>query len=310
MRTLRVKHVDAFTSKTFAGNPAGVVVEADGLTDVQMQAIAREKNLSETAFVLKPTVKDADIQIRWFTPRAEVPLCGHATIACFHALAEEGLAGMKPEGQHYFRLQTKSGVLNVKVEKNFLGTSVEFELPVPKFRLKKVTAPLLASLGLKSSQLERKLPAVADSYLYIPVKSLSVLRKMKPHFHALKGHLDKARFIGVCILCLETVEEHSSIHSRFFAPSVGIDEDPVTGSANGPLGAYLAQFAMPAGFKVCSRTLADSRMEFVGEQGDEIGRPGRMKIRVGKKNSKIVSVSIVGEAVTVLDSTLHLKKSV
>ncbi len=308
MKTLRIKHVDAFTSKLFAGNPAGVVVEADGLSDQEMQSIAREKNLPETAFVLKPTVQNADLQIRWFTPAAEVPLCGHATIASFHALAEDGLAGLKPEGQHYFRLQTKSGILGVKVEKNFLGTSVEFELPLPKFRVKKhLTAAFLKSLDLKSSQMEKKLPIVAELHLYVPVKSLAALKNLKPDFRSLGEELRKVRYIGVCVFSVETVEKNSSVHSRFFAPAFGIDEDPVTGSANGPLGAYLHRFAIPAGFKIPSRTLADGRTEFIGEQGDEVGRPGRVKIRVAAKRKVVQSVSIAGEAVTVLDSTLHLK---
>ncbi|MBI4429640.1 MAG: PhzF family phenazine biosynthesis protein [Ignavibacteriales bacterium] len=306
MRTLRIKHVDAFTSKPFAGNPAGVVLEADTLSDREMQSIAREKNLSETAFVLRPTVKDADIQIRWFTPGAEVPLCGHATIAGFHALAEEGLAGLKPEGQHYFRMQTKSGVLNVKVEKNFLGTTVEFELPLPRFKPRKVTAQLLKSIGLKATDVASRLPVVSDSYLYVPVRRLSTVSNLKPQFRELEKHLKKMKLIAVCVLCLETIEKESSVHLRFFASPVSIDEDPVTGSANGPLGVYLRQYVLPGGFQVFSRTLADGRIEFVGEQGDEIGRPGRVKIRVKARNSVVESVSIVGEAVTILDSTLRL----
>ena len=306
MQTYRMQHVDAFTSSPFAGNAAGVVLEADGLSDKEMQSIAREKNLSETAFVLRPTINEADIQIRWFTPGAEVPLCGHATIAAFHALAEEGLAGLKPEGQHYFRLQTKSGVLNVRVEKNFLGTSVEFELPTPKFRPKKVTASVLKSIGLKAGDLAKGLPIVADSYLYVPVRRLSVIKNLKPQFRELDKNLRQMKLIAVCVLCLETVEKESSVHSRFFAPVVGIDEDPVTGSANGPLGAYLQQYVVPSGIKVFSRSLADGRIEFIGEQGDEIGRRGRVKIRVRTRESSVESVAIAGEAVTVLDSTLRL----
>ncbi|MBI3004137.1 MAG: PhzF family phenazine biosynthesis protein [Ignavibacteriales bacterium] len=306
MKTIRIKHIDAFTSRAFAGNPAGVVMEADGLTDKEMQSIAREKNLSETAFVLRPTMKDADIQIRWFTPAAEVPLCGHATIASFHALAEEGLAGLKPEGQHYFRLQTKSGVLNVKVEKNFLGTSVEFELPVPKFKTKKISPQVLKSIGLRQTDIERKLPIVSDSFLYVPVRRLSTIKAIKPDFRELDKNLRKLKVIAVCVFCLETVDRESSVHSRFFASPVGIDEDPVTGSANGPLGVYLQQYVLPAGRSVFSRSLADGRVEFVGEQGDEIGRPGRVKIRVKAGDSFVENVSIVGEAVTILDSTLCL----
>ena len=95
MKSHRIKHVDAFTTEQFSGNPAGVVLDARELNEKAMQNVARELNLSETAFILPPTVKSADIQIRWFTPAAEVPLCGHATIASFHALAESGMYGMR-----------------------------------------------------------------------------------------------------------------------------------------------------------------------------------------------------------------------
>jgi phenazine biosynthesis protein PhzF family len=91
MKTYRIKIVDAFTKKPFAGNPAGVVLDAGGLTDAQMQLIAREVNCPETAFILPATERDANLRIRWFSPMSEVPLCGHATIASFHALARRGV---------------------------------------------------------------------------------------------------------------------------------------------------------------------------------------------------------------------------
>ncbi len=305
MKTYRIKHVDAFTTRVFAGNFAGVVLEADGLTDTQMQMIAREKNLSETAFVLQPTTKKADMQIRWFTPAAEVPLCGHATIASFHVLAQEGLAGMKTEGQHFFRLQTKSGILAVRVEKNFHGITVELELPMPNFHAKKsIPASMLDALGIGSGDVEAKMPVVFDSYLYIPLKKLAKLGTMKPNFQQLANTSRSAKVLGVCLFTLETVEKQSAVHSRFFAPAVGINEDPVTGSANGPLGVYLHQYASSAGFSVASRELSDGRIEYVGEQGDEVDRPGRVKIRLTVGQRGVEKVSIAGEAVTVMDSSI------
>lgn len=307
MKSYRIKHVDAFTRTPFAGNYAGVVLDADGLTDEQMRLIAREKNVPETAFVLSPTLKDADIQIRWFTPQQEVPLCGHATIAGFHALAEEGMAGMKPEGQHYFRLQTKSGLLNVRVEKNFRGITVEFELPLPAFKVKKdLPAEIFRALGLKAKDLVKKMPVVADSYLYVPVGKLAIVKSLKPDFPLLTKASKSVKALGVCVFTLDTIEKDSSVHSRFFAPAVGINEDPVTGSANGPLGVYLYKYAQRAGFSVRHRDLADGRIEYLGEQGDELERPGRVKIRLRLNNDMPESVCVAGEAITVLDSTLKL----
>jgi PhzF family phenazine biosynthesis protein len=307
MKTYKIKIVDAFTKNQFSGNPAGVVLNANGLTDSQMQFIAREINTPETAFVLTATEKNANLRIRWFSPKGEVPLCGHATIASFHALAEENMEGMSTNGQHYFHLQTKSGILAVRVEKNFYGTAIEFELPVPKFKIKKkLTASMLHALGLAAKDIKKDLPIVSDLYLYLPVKRLSVLERIKPNFTALTGELKKMKVNGVSLFSLETKEKSSAIHSRFFAPNYGIDEDPVTGSANGPLGCYLQQYVLPAGYPVVCRELSDDRLEFIGEQGDEIRRTGRVKIRVHGKKNKIETVSVMGEAVTVLNSTLKI----
>jgi PhzF family phenazine biosynthesis protein len=248
-------------------------------------------------------VKGADLQIRWFTPTAEVALCGHATIASFHALAEEGMEGMSTQGQHYFKLQTKSGILSVRVEKNFQGTTIEFELPLPEFRIKKAVPPeIMKALGLTANDLDKRLPIALESDLYIGVKKLKRLNAVLPEFNSLKKSSTKARIRGVCIFTLETVEKASAVHSRFFAPAVGINEDPVTGSANGPLGVLLSQFVLTQGITVASRQLSDGRIEFVGEQGFAIDRPGHVKIRVNANGSKIRGVSIAGEAVTVLNS--------
>jgi trans-2,3-dihydro-3-hydroxyanthranilate isomerase len=307
MKTYRMKIVDAFTKKPFAGNPAGVVLDANGLTDAQMQLIAREINLSETAFILPATEPEANLRIRWFTTVGEVPLCGHATIASFHALAEEGMEGMRTNGQHYFRLQTKSGILAVRVEKNFYGTTTEFELPTPKFRIKKsIPGTLLRAVGVTVKDLKNDLPVVSDVYFYIPVKRLSILRNLKPEFQALSTELTKLRMAGVCLFSLETKENLSAVHSRFYAPNYGINEDPVTGSANGPLGLYLHRYVLPAGYALPCREMSDGGLEFTGEQGDFLKRPGRVKIRLRLKQNTVEDISIAGEAVTILDSTLKI----
>jgi trans-2,3-dihydro-3-hydroxyanthranilate isomerase len=307
MKTYKIKTVDAFTRKPFAGNAAGVVLDAGGLTDSQMQLIAREINHPETAFILPATERDANLRIRWFSPTNEVPLCGHATIASFHALAEEGLEGMNTNGQHHFRLQTKSGILAVRIEKNFYDTTTEFELPVPKFKIKKkLPASMLCALHLAAKGIRKDLPVATDSYLYIPVHNLAVIENIKPDFPLLAKELKKMKVNGVCLFSLETKEKTSAVHSRFFAPNYGIDEDPVTGSANGPLGCYLQKYVASAGYAVTYRELSDGRLEFIGEQGDEINRTGRVKIRVQMEQKEIESVSIAGEAVTILNSVLKI----
>lgn len=303
MKTYRIKQVDAFTTEPFCGNPAGVVLDARGMTDALMQKIAAEMNLSETAFLLPPTTRNADIQIRWFTPAAEVPLCGHATIAGFHALAQEGMHGMKRPGTYHFRLQTKSGVLGIAVEKKYSGAIIEFQMPIPKFHVQKsVPSALLKALGIKSSDVQANLPFVSESYLYLPLRRLSTMKNLKPDFGLLDRLTRAKRTLGICVFTLDTVEESSAVHSRFYAPAVGIVEDPVTGSANGPLGAYLYTYAIRNDFPVPSLLLPDGRMEFIGEQGDDMGRKGRVKIRLRVSGHGVKQVSIAGEAVTIMDS--------
>ncbi len=303
MKTYKIKHVDAFTGEPFSGNPAGVVLDASGMSDSVMQKIANELNLSETAFLLPPTIKGADIRIRWFTPAAEVPLCGHATIASFHALAEEGMHGMKRPGVFHFRLQTKSGILGIAVEKKYSGTIVEFQLPIPRFRVhKKVPSALLKALGIRSSDVETNLPFVSESYMYLPLKKLSRIGSLKPDFGQLDSFTRANKSLGVSVFTLETIEQSSAVHSRFYAPAVGIVEDPVTGSANGPLGVYLYQYAIRRDFPIPSFLLPDGRMEFIGEQGDDMGRRGRVKIRLRVTGHGVKQVSIAGEAVTIMDS--------
>ncbi len=303
MKSYKVKHVDAFTAEPFTGNPAGVVLDARGMSDSLMQNFGSEMNLSETAFLLPPTIKGADIQIRWFTPAAEVPLCGHATIASFHALAEEGMHGMKRPGLYHFRLQTKSGVLAIIVEKKYSGTIVEFQLPIPRFRLHKtVPSSLLDALGIRASEVQADLPYVSQSYLYLPLKRLSTIKNLAPDLGKLDKFTRASKTLGISVFTLETIEQSSAVHSRFYAPAVGVVEDPVTGSANGPLGVYLYQHAIRRDFPIPSFLLPDGRMEFIGEQGDDMGRRGRVKIRLRVTGHGVKQVAIAGEAVTIMDS--------
>jgi len=303
----KIRHVNAFTAHRFGGNPAGVVPDATGLDAGTMQAIAREMNLSETAFILPSSLRGADLQIRWFTPASEVPLCGHATIASFHVLAEEGLHGMKRTGKYRFRVQTRSGVLRVVVDKQFSGTVVEFQLPLPKFKiLNKLSPVLLKALALKRHELDLRLPVVKESYLYIPVEKRQRLWALAPDMTALDKICRAMRCLGVCVLTLDTVEPSSAVHSRFFAPSVGVPEDPVTGSANGPLGVYMHEFVMHRGIPLPSLWLPDGRIEYIGEQGDVLDRVGRVKIRLEVGPRGLKSVAIAGEAVTLMKSDLTL----
>jgi PhzF family phenazine biosynthesis protein len=294
---IRIKQVDAFTETPLTGNPAGVVVNAAGLTDQQMQTIAREMSLSETAFVLPASSPSADLRIRWFTPQVEVPLCGHATIASFHALAEEGMYRMKTAGTHDFKLETQSGVLPVRVEKGLHATDVFFGLPVPEFvRAGQYKLDLMRFLNIAVEDFENRLPIVVADNLYVPIRRLHTIFSIKPNFSSMSQFLTNRKLGGLCVFTVETVERNSSVHSRFFAPTFGINEDPVTGSANGPLGVYLFEKGVikPDGDTV----------KIIGEQGDVIGRKGRVTILLKVHDKQVSSVTIGGRAVTIFHSEM------
>jgi PhzF family phenazine biosynthesis protein len=297
--TIDVKQVDAFTDTPLTGNPAAVVVDARHLTDEQMQAIAREMALSETAFILPPSTPPADLRIRWFTPTVEVDLCGHATIAGFHALAEDGLYGLSEPGSHAFKLETKSGILPVAVEKSADTIQVFLGLPLPEFvRAGQIKLDLMRVLNIQMEDFESRMPLVVADYLYVPIRRLHIIFAMRPNFFALAQYLRNKRYGGLCVFTTETVDRESAVHSRFFAPHLGIDEDPVTGSANGPLGVYLFE-----------RGLLDvpgSEVTVTGEQGDVLGRRGRVTIQLADDGSHLTSVRIGGRAVTILEGRMAI----
>ncbi len=294
---ISVKQVDAFTETPLTGNPAGVVVQADGLSEVRMQTIAREMAVPETAFILPPENPAANLRIRWFSPTTEVPLCGHATVAGFHALAEAGLQGMKEHGSYRFQVETRAGILPVSVEKGPEGIDVLFGLTIPEFtRAGQFKLDVMRILNISLEEFENRMPIVVANYLYVPIRRLHTIFSMKPNFFAMSQFLSNRNLGGLCAFTTETVDRASAVHSRFFAPTLGINEDPVTGSANGPLGLYLFERGevQPEGDTVT----------MIGEQGDAIGRKGRVKIRLTLNGTQVSSLEIGGRAVTVLNTEM------
>jgi PhzF family phenazine biosynthesis protein len=293
IKSVAIRQVDAFTETCLTGNPAGVVAVANGLTDEQMQLIAREMFVSETAFFLSPSVPGADLRVRWFTPETEVPLCGHATIGGFHVLAEDSLHGMKQAGTYDFQLETKSGVFPIRVIKADSSIDVMLGLTPPRFsRAGQYKLDVLRFLNINLDQIENRMPIVSTDYLFVPVRRLHTIFAMKPDFTNMERFLRNRKLSGLCVFTTETVDKTSAFHSRFFAPSVGINEDPVTGSSNGPLGAYLIEFG--------KMKLQDGPMVMIGEQGDVIGRRGRVTVEMFLEGNAVKSLAIAGRAVTVM----------
>jgi PhzF family phenazine biosynthesis protein len=253
----------------------------------------------ETAFIVAPTLPGATIRIRWFTPSTEVNLCGHATVAAFHALAEEGMHGMGAPGTYEFAAETRSGILPVHVVKEPARTEVHFGLPLPEFaRAAQYKLDIMRLLRVQIEDFDGRLPIVSANYLYVPVRRLHTIFSLSPNLPAVAQFLQNRKFGGLCVFTTETIDRTSSVHSRFFAPHIGVPEDPVTGSANGPLGVYL--------FERGELEAAGETLTIVGEQGDAIGRRGRVRIHLGITGDRVESVRISGTAVTVIDGTMRI----
>lgn len=219
---IRIVQVDAFTSRPFAGNPAAVCVLPKAPTEQWMRDVAREMNLSETAFLVpKSDAPQADgYHLRWFTPAVEVDLCGHATVASAHVLWEDGHL---PAGARA-RFHTRSGLLLADRR----GDWIELDFPVTPAAATEAPASLLDALGTKA----RFVGKTRFDY-FIEVESDDVVRNLTPDFTALR----KLGVRGVIVTARSSTPEFDFI-SRFFAPGSGIDEDPVTGSAHCALAPY------------------------------------------------------------------------
>jgi PhzF family phenazine biosynthesis protein len=217
-----IYQVDAFTSKAFAGNPAGVCLLKQAADEAWMQAVAAEMNLSETAFVVPRT--DGNFDLRWFTPQVEVSLCGHATLATSHILYETGT--LDPD--QTARYHTKSGVLTARR----VDGRIELDFPAAHVAACDPPDGVLDALGLQGSPCFQK--NSKPSYL-IEAKSETVVRGLAPDFARLR-----ALNVRSVIVTARADREDVDFVSRFFAPGVGIDEDPVTGSAHCVLTPYWA----------------------------------------------------------------------
>jgi trans-2,3-dihydro-3-hydroxyanthranilate isomerase len=288
-KTYKTFWVDAFTQTPFSGNPAVVIPDADDLSAQQMQLIAREMNCSETAFVSQPTVADADFQLRWFTPTCEVDLCGHATIAT-----------------HVLYLQTRSGVLRVMVDFTQADQApwIWLSVPTSSFTLiaPEFADQLLEVLGCQNCLTPPDIVVdtfnrcVVDSLnrdVFIAVPKLQQLHALQPQMDQLAQLGQRQNWRGICLYTLETLEERSAAHLRFFAPQSGISEDPVTGSASATLALWLMQQA------TLGKTGMEQKQRFYFEQGDCLGRPGRLCIEVQDQIPKLG-----GQAVTILQGEL------
>ncbi|MCG8405102.1 MAG: PhzF family phenazine biosynthesis protein [Phycisphaerales bacterium] len=300
---LKFKLVDAFAKSPYSGNVAGVVFDADDLSDKQMQAIAAEFNASETTFVLKPTTRDAAVRFRWFAPSSEVSFCGHATIGAVHALLEDGrLPHALDEPGTILPIEFCDGILNVRTE-HIEGTTqpdtIWLDMPhsEPK-QTNVVVLPLTRHLGLSEDMIDTGFVPIRthDEDIMFAVQTLPVLLEMQPNMGELARYCRKEGLRGVFVTTTNTLSRSSIVQSRFFAPAVGVDEDPVTGSAHGPLGLHLVNSGIV--------TMTGDRADFHCTQAKAGGRAGLVRVVV-TETSDGKHVRIGGSCVTTASGTLQ-----
>ncbi|SEO92504.1 phenazine biosynthesis protein PhzF family [Flavobacterium sp. CF108] len=300
MKKLITYQIDSFTKEKFKGNPAGVVVNADGLKDYEMQQIARELNNSETAFLFSPDDNDCDGVIRYFTPSIEVPICGHATIAAMYAKAlEDNLDSC------VLKMKTKVGILPFEIIKEngdyqIVMTQGNFEAS-PAFD-NSTAKKIIDALGLDNTDIDEKCPiqiaSTGHSKVMIGIKSRAKLNALLPKYNDLADLSKQINCNGYFVFTFDSDSKDILTYGRMFAPAIGINEDPVTGNANGPLGGYLIQNNI-VDFK-------DDLFEFNGKQGEKIDRPGIVKVRVTIQNDKPNLIQIKGDAVVVFKTEIEI----
>jgi len=302
-RTYRFLQVDVFTDRVFGGNPLAVVLDAAGIEDAEMQAIAREFNLSETTFVLPPTDPACTVRVRIFTPGKEMPFAGHPTIGTAITLAREALL---PAGAREICLQEQIGHVPVRFE----GDPADPTFAWMRHRDATFGPPrqdrtaVAAALGLTASDLLPDAPVESGStgleLLYVPLKDKETVDRALPD-RARLAALFSGSEDAVFIFAPDPDPAAGRVYSRMFAAdAAGIGEDPATGSASGPLGAYLVRHGLVRG---------EGTIQIVSEQGTKIGRQSFLHIRLRQSGDRVTEIEVGGSAVPVMQGTLTLPSS-
>ncbi len=295
--------LDVFTERAFGGNPLAVVLDADGLTVPEMQAIAREFNLSETVFVLAATSPGHTAKIRIFTPVKEIPFAGHPTLGTAALLAELRTPVVNGERDAIIALEEEIGSVRVGVRLRANAAAfAEFDAPKVPGEPEPLgdEDELAAAIGLIASEVtfENHKPMIvrdANVFAYVPVANLDAMAKVR----VTPGHWSRVfsdrGVLGVYMYTRQCVRSQASFHARLFAPDFGIPEDPATGSAAIGFARIIKDFdALPDGSH--RRTV---------EQGMEMGRPSLISLVLGIHRGKLDSVRIGGHAVRVAEGTLR-----
>jgi predicted PhzF superfamily epimerase YddE/YHI9 len=324
MKEIIIKGVDTFTTKPFSGNPAGVVTEADGLTDEMMQEITSgmKMNLIEIAFVTLSRIEDASFRVRFFTPSKELDMSGHVTIATCFALIEEGRIPLERKITK-LSFDTKIGTIPIEIyfrpsatpeetdareqflplmgENNGLLERIMMHQPIYTFSTSRVPVPEIADvLGIEEGEITKTgLPIVTASkdldWLIIPVQSKETIMNMHPDLIKLGMLNRKYGILTNHIFTLDTYDADCVAYSRHFGPAMGLWEDPASANASGGLGNYLLTYGIT------------SSSSMVMQQGKERESLSRIFVEIDRENDATTSVRVGGLAITSITRKLDLE---
>src|ERR1700689_2690814 len=244
-RKIQVHQVDSFTREPFTGNPTGVVLNADALTEAQMLAIARELNNAETAFLLAPDADDQTVRARFSPPRSEAGFVGHATVAAQYVLSR------RHEAPRWQRQKSKAGIVDIEVRGSYEDRRIAIRRAPPPLGRElndRERLAVLDALALATESLDTRIPlrivGAIGTRLLIGVRGPEPLKHLKPDLTRLTTLSAQIGAAGYFVFALMPFSSDHLDESRMFCPALGISEDPVSGNAHGLLGAYLARLGL------------------------------------------------------------------
>ncbi len=279
MSELAYQRVDVFTDVPFGGNQLAVIPEPGGTSGATMQLIAREFNLSETVFVLPPADPQNHFKLRIFTPADELPFAGHPTIGTSFVLHQMG----KIKTGETLRLEEGVGLIEVEFSETNGKLLTTMQQPTPQFQTIYTDRQKMSeALSLNERDLLADFPCQIVSsgmgFLFIPIASLDAIRRIRVRGDLYEQIISATGARGFYVFTTETEQPGSTTHSRLFAPLMGIVEDPATGSAGGPLGAYLLHYGLVD---------AATAKHMINEQGFEMQRPSLIHIHIDGASVKV-----------------------
>lgn len=294
MSRLPLHVIDSFTDQVYGGNPCAVVFDADHLSDEQMQTIAREMNLSETAFVMESEV--ADFKVRFFTITAEIPVAGHPTIATIAGLLIRDQ--LVPAHMEKVCLEMRPGLIDVEIQYEGAQPLITMIQNEPQFLRRYDKDDVAPAFGLDPSDLLAGYPCLSVStgtpLLMVPVASMARLLKARVNVQQYQWLHARGDFFSAHLFVCEGYDERGDTFARHFVLPPDVMEDPFTGSATGAMAAYLWRFGL-----IRQKT-------FTAQQGHGLGRPGQAQVELAIKGDAICKVRVGGYAAEVVRGEIRV----